>query len=325
MQNPSARFVRDRRMTPADYPQFVALHNAVYPTRTRTVEEVVEGDRKRHPKIAAGRWAAFAEDRMVGFAGYAQWAGETHRTWFQVNVVVDEAFRRRGIGTDLYNRLFEELVQHDPKVLRADAYENLPAGLPFAASVGFNDVFREGPSHLDLDGFDPEPFAPLIERLEREGIEFVSYATYRRRNNDFAQPLYAAYCDAWKDVPKEEESEISENDFRASVVDSSALDNALSAIALCGDDIVGFCEVGTAVEGRPVYAGFAGVAKAQRGRGIVKALYVKSIALTRAKGHPQIQTSSAIENTAMQTVYRKLGFLREPVWIQLEKRLEAAN
>ena len=38
-----------------------------------------------------------------------------------------------------------------------------------------------------------------------------------------------------------------------------------------------------------------------------------------------MQTSSGIENVAMQTVYRKLGFAREPVWIQLEKRLQESN
>ena len=212
-------------MTPADYPQFVALYNAVYPNRTTTVEEVADADRRRGTQMAAGRWAAFAEDRMLGFAGYAQWAGETHRTWFQVNVVVDEAFRRQGIGTDLYDHLFEEFIQHEPKVLRADAYDNLPSGLPFATSLGFNDVFREGPSHLDLATFDPEPFVALVQRLESEGVEFLSYAAYRKRNPDFAQPLYAAYCEAWKDVPKEEESEISENDFQAWVVaDDSQVD-----------------------------------------------------------------------------------------------------
>ena len=258
---------------------------------------------------------------MVGFAGYAQWTGEGHATWFQVNVVVDEPFRRQGIGTSLYARLFEEMTQHDPKVLRADAYENLPAGLRFALILGFKDVFREGPSHLDLEPFDATPFAPLLERLEREGIEFLSYAEYRERNGGFSEPLYAAYCDAWKDVPKEEESEISRDDWQEWVLEGSQLSFEISTVALSGDQIVGFCEVGSAAKGRPVHAGLAGVARPERKRGIATAAYVKAIEAAQHRGHPQMQTSSGIENVAMQTVYSKLGFVREPVWIQLERRL----
>ena len=314
-----------RPMTPEDYDRFVALHNLVYPTRTRTLEEVREADRKRDSKYAAGRWAAFVEDQMIGFAGYAQWTGGSHRTWFQVNVVVDESFRRQGVGASLYARLSEELAQHDPKVLRADAYENLPAGLPFALSLGFKDVFREGPSHLDLEPFDAAPFAPLLERLQREGIEFLSYAEHQERDGGFAEPLYAAYCDAWKDVPKEEESEISRDDWQEWVLDGSQLDFEISTVALSGDRIVGFCEVGSAAKGRPVYAGLAGVARPERKRGIATAAYVKAIEAARHRGYTQMQTSSGIENVAMQTVYRKLGFAREPVWIQLEKRLQESN
>lgn len=311
-----------RPMTPEDYDRFVELHNRVYPTRTRTVDEVREAERTRKPDDKAERWAAFVENRMVGFAGYGQWTGEAHATWFQVNVVVAEPFRRQGIGTSLYTRLFEELIQHDPKVLRADAYENLPAGLPFALGFGFKDVFREGPSHLDLEPFDAEPFAPLLRRLEEEGIEFLSYEAYRQRDSGFAEPLYAAYCDAWKDVPKEEESEILRDDWQEWVIEGSLLDYEVSTVAMAGDRIIGFCEVGSAPKGRPVYAGLAGVARPDRARGIATAAYVTAIEVARRQGYPQMQTSSGIENLAMQTVYRKLGFVREPVWVQLEKRLD---
>ena len=308
-------------MTPDDYESFVALHNRVYLTRTRTVEEVIEADRTRGPKLAFGRQAAFIDDQMVGFAGYSQWTGETHQTWFQIDVVVDEPFRRKGIGTALYSHLSEEFLPHHPKVLRADAYENLPSGLPFAETLGFKDVFREGPSHLDLAPFDAASFEPLIDRLQSESVRFISYAELKKDAPDFADPLYAAYRAAWKDVPKEEESDITRNEWNEWVVDGSQLDFEVSTAALCNGEIVGFCEVGSAADGRPLYAGLAGVAKAERGRGIATALNVKVILAARGKGHPQIQTSSAIENIAMQTVYSRLGFVREPVWIQLEKRV----
>jgi len=309
-----------RPMTVEDYASYVALHNDTYPTRTRTVDEVIQADQKRNPTLGYGRRIATIEGRIVGYAAYGQWSGETHQTWFQVNVVVAEAFRRQGIGTSLYTNLFVELAQHDPKILRADAYENLPSGLPFALCLGFKDVFREGPSHLDLGGFDVSPFLPRIQQLQSEGVEFLSYADYTKQNPSFADPLYEAYRAAWQDVPKEEDSELTRADWNE-WLNEDDLDYEISTVALSGGEILGFCEVGCAPAGRPVYAGFAGVARSSRNRGIATSAYVRSISTAHAKGHPQVQTSSAIVNASMQKVYSKLGFVREPVWIQLEKRL----
>jgi L-amino acid N-acyltransferase YncA len=58
MENANSSSVTIRPMTSKDYEQFVALHNLVYPTRTRTVEEVTKADQTRSSKIAAGRKAA---------------------------------------------------------------------------------------------------------------------------------------------------------------------------------------------------------------------------------------------------------------------------
>jgi len=308
-------------MTSADYEAFVALHNRTYPRRTRTVDEVLQADAARDSKRAFGQWAAFDGDGLVGYARYGQWSGKTYENWVQVNVVVDEPFRRQGIGADLHKRVLDDVMQHPLQVLRADAYEDLPAGLPFAEHLGYSDVFREGPSHLDLDAFDCEAFAPLLRRIENEGVELVSYAALRERDPGFANALYVVCRDAWRDVPKEEETDLLREDWDADFAEDPGIDFGISTAALESGRIIGFCEVWSAPQGRPVYAGSAGVDRAERGRGIATAAYVRAIESARAKGHPQMQTSSAISNIAMQTVYAKLGFVREPVWIQLEKRL----
>jgi len=314
-----------RRMAQDDHEAFVTLHNRTYPRRTRTVEELRRADVARDPGLAFGRWVALDGNRLVGFAGYAQWSGETYSGWTQVNIVVEEVHRRQGLGTALFERVTGDILQHSPQVLRADAYEDLPSGLPFAQSLGFVDVFREGPSHLDLEGFDATSFAPRIARLEAEGIQLLSYAALRKRNSDFADPLYAACRAVWRDVPKEQETDLLRADWDAWYAEEPGIDFNLSTVAVHGDAILGFCEVWSAPEGRPVYAGLAGVDRAARGRGIATACYIRSIETARAKGHPQMQTSSGVDNVPMQTVYAKLGFVREPVWIQLEKRLSEAS
>ena len=310
-----------RPMTKADYEAYLAIHNRTFPRRTRTMEELYQLDEGRDPNLAFGRWVAVEDDRLLGYAGYGQWSGETYGGWTQVNVVVDEAFRRRGIGTTLYERVREEAARHSPQILRADAYEDLPSGLPFAERLGFSDVFREGPSHLDLDAIDAEKFTSLLDRLNAEGIEFLSYDELRERDAGFADALFAACRDAWRDVPKEHDTELPREDWDAWMTAEPGLDFESSTVAVKAGAILGFCEVWSSPDGRPVYAGLAGVDRAARGCGIATAAYVRAIVTARDKGHPQMQTSSAVENVAMQTVYAKLGFVREPVWIQLEKRL----
>ncbi|MBE0634686.1 GNAT family N-acetyltransferase, partial [Candidatus Bipolaricaulota bacterium] len=268
------------------------------------------------------RWCALADAVLIGYADYTQRITNHKPGNFQVNVVVDEAFRRRGVGSMLYQRLIDDLAEHKPEILRADAYENLSAGLPFALKLGFKDVFREGPSHLDIETFRADVFAPLLVKLEDEGIEFISLSAWQKQDADFAVKLFAAYCDAWEDVPKEEESPISWEDWQEWTLTKPQVDHNAYTLAVQGEDIVGFCEMGKAPEGLSLYAGLAGVARSHRNKGIATALYVRAIGAARQHGHPQIQTSSAIENIAMQTVYSNLGFVREPAWIQLEKRLK---
>ena len=313
-----------RQTTGDDLDGMVSVINEVYPARATTVEQVREADRIRPAECRSNRWVALVEGEVVGYACYVQWT-EYEKPTFHTAVVVSEAHRRSGIGAALWGRLLVDLERHRPAVLRADAFENLPEGLVFAQSRGFVDVFREGPSHLDVALFDPGPFAGMRERLNDQGIVIRSLAGLLAEDAGWVDCLFAAYCEAWADVPKEEEIPVPYAHWLRYTIEEPEVCPEAYMVAVHGDEVVGFTEIGKAPSGRPLDAGLAGVRRAYRRRGVSLALHLDVIAYARAHGHPRIRTSSATENIAMQSVYRRLGFVREPVWIQLERRLPAAG
>jgi RimJ/RimL family protein N-acetyltransferase len=48
-------------------------------------------------------------------------------------------------------------------------------------------------------------------------------------------------------------------------------------------------------------------------------MHVRAIAYARAHGYARIVTSTAVVNAAMRALYDRLGFVRQPDWIQMEK------
>ncbi len=68
--------VEIRTYTIDDFPGIVNLQNVTYPDMPGSVEEYLEGEKKRDPKIKHQRWLAVVEGQIVGAGVYDQriWA-----------------------------------------------------------------------------------------------------------------------------------------------------------------------------------------------------------------------------------------------------------
>jgi GNAT superfamily N-acetyltransferase len=66
-----------------------------------------------------------------------------------------------------------------------------------------------------------------------------------------------------------------------------------------------------------------GVLPAYRRRGIALALKVRGLAYARDHGYDWIKTDSAVQNTAMRGLNRRLGFVEYPAWVFFRKTLAA--
>jgi GNAT superfamily N-acetyltransferase len=312
-----------RVFTAEDYPAIVDIHtslNIVWPERPRTPEGWAEVDRNRNPKCKSQRWVAVLEGEVVGFGYYAQSSFDYHPQRFYVNVEVSPSHQRQGIGAALYGRIMAGLQPFDPRVLRADAFTNLPQGFRFLEKRGFYEAFRETPVHLDIAPFDPSPYARLEAKLLGQGIaiktlnELISDPNRDRKTYDL-------YWEIVKDVPQEE-TRIEKPDFdewlQWGLHDPTILHDAYF-LAVHGDEYAGLSEWGQDPDNDVLQGGLLGVGRAWRKRGIALALQLRGIAYAGEHGHPVLKTCTAIQNSPMQALFNRLGFARDPEWQQCQK------
>ena len=100
---------------------------------------------------------AVKDGDVVGVGSYGQNIFEYNPQRFNINVEVSPDYQRQGFGAALYDRIMAELQPFNPRALRADAFTNLPQGLPLLQRRGFYEAFRETPVSLDIASFDPSP------------------------------------------------------------------------------------------------------------------------------------------------------------------------
>ena len=314
-----------REFSVEDYPAIVGIHNSlaiVWPEKPRTPEGWAEADRSRHPKCEFRRWVAAVSDEVIGFAIYGQSIFDYHPQRFYVNVEVHPAYQRQGVGAALFDRVMDGLQSFDPRVLRADAFANLPQGWQFLQKRGFFEAFRETPVHLDVAAFDPTPYAHLEERLREKGVVIT---TVRELEGDPERDrkIYELYCEAEEDMPREDavvEKPGFEDWSKWGLFDPTILHDAYF-IARRGEEYIGLRELGKDPDNHMLLGGLLGVRRSERKQGIGLALQLRGIAYARAGAYPLLKTCTAIQNAPMQALFNKLGYVRDPEWQQCQKNI----
>ncbi len=90
-------------------------------------------------------------------------------------------------------------------------------------------------------------------------------------------------------------------------------------IALDGDRYVGFSNLWKSQGDDHLHTGLTGILRAYRRRGIALALKLRAVAYAKARGAPVIRTGNETGNRAMLSINEKLGFARQPAWIDFVK------
>jgi mycothiol synthase len=318
-----------RIFTPEDYPAILDVHNSlniIWPEKPRTSQAWAEADRSRNPKCKHQRWVAVENGGVVGFASYSQSISEYHPQRFTVNVEVCPKFQRRGIGSALYERVMNALQGFKPRILRADAFTNLPQGFSFLQKRGFYEAFRETPVHLNVPSFDPSPYAWLETRLKAKGI-VIKTLHELKGDPERNRKVFDLYWEAASDLPREE-SEVEPVSFEEwlgwGLNDPAILQDAYF-IAVKGDEYIGLRELGKYPDGDMLLGSLLGVRRAYRENGVGLAMQLRSIAYASEHGYALLKTCTALQNAPMQSLFNKLGFERDPEWLQCQKDIEADN
>jgi GNAT superfamily N-acetyltransferase len=317
--------IRPFRYDEADYEELAAVRNAVYPDYPIAAAEWRRWDERREARLTFCRMIAELDDGPVGGLVFEHNAWAYHPQKFQVGVWVHPAYRRRGIGGELYERLRAELAPHAPVALRHTVREDYVEGRRFAERRGFEEELRSWESRLDVAAFDPAPFAGAEEKALAHGITITTVAELMKTDPELWPKLYALDTAATIDVPLPEPlTPPAYEAWLKHFQDNPGLLAEGFFVALDGKRYVGLSSLWRREASPDLETGFTGTLREYRRKGIALALKLRAIDYARRSGAPVIRTENLSVNRPMLSINEALGFVKQPAWITMLKRLPAA-
>lgn len=265
------------------------------------------------------RTATTLDGRPIGFVVMLHRAQHAEGA-FYLNIDVDPEFRGNGVGRDLLTRAEEFAFAHGGKVLTTFVRDGDERSKRFSELNGYpheRDLFE---STLDLATFDWAPF----ESKKYQCREDLDILTWRDLGDtpENREMLYrvATVSDTAPDIeiwgiPDQEQ-------FEKDLFGSPWFTPDCALVAVCDCDWAGVHFSGPLEPGSSEWTtGFTGVLPEFRGRGIAMALKLRSIEIAKSLGAEKIITHNDSENEAMLAINVRLGFQKQPGWLQMRKRI----
>ena len=246
---------------------------------------------------------ACEEGRDVGTAiGVGGWHSPDGVARGEVRVVTDA--RGTGIGSTLLRELSAWAGGLGYVELMGPVKEVDGASLAWAARRGFVEVGRNSVLVLDLTAIE----APAVE--PPDGIEIVSWA----EQPGAEEAMYAVACEAYPDVPGEDDAEVPAFEEWLSMDMQGAGDRPEATfLALADGEVVAYAKLSLSLA-RPTVAmhDMTGVLRAWRGRGIARALKAAEIAWAKEAGYERLETQNEERNEPIRRLNERYGYVVTP-------------
>ena len=248
-------------------------------------------------------WLLASDGRDVGTAiGIGGWHSPAGVARGEVAVI--PAARGAGVGAELLAALSAWAQGAGHVELMGSVKENDDASLFWADRRGFVEVGRNSLLALDLTAID----SPAVE--PPKGIEIVSWA----ERPDAAAGMYEVACEAYPDVPGEEDAEVAPfEEWLAMDLQGAGDRPEATFVALAGDEVVAYAKLSLSLA-RPTVAmhDMTGVRRAWRGRGIAGALKSAEIAWAKENGYERLETQNEERNEPIRRLNQRHGYVVEP-------------
>jgi mycothiol synthase len=317
------KLMQIRDFSPFDYLDMLAIHaslNIIWPESPRDIQTWIDTDCNRDPKCKHQRFVAEEDGKVVGIASFGNRLDDYAPDKFYINIEVLEPWRRRGIGAALYTQLMAALEPLSPRILRTDILANQIQSYPFVEKRGFKEVWRETPVHLSLADFDLSPYTTLESSLTEASI-LIKTLSDLQDESDIERRIFELYREAARYVPCEfDELDIGpfEDWLNWCLHDPSTVPDAFF-FAVHNGKLIAVHETGIYSNQPVLMGGLLGTLPEFRGRGIALALMLRAIRYGKEHGLDVFKTCTASVNTPMQSLFNKLGFARDPEWLQCQK------
>ncbi len=311
-----------RPFTPEDYPTLARIASAASPEYPVSAEEKEFGDARRDAKCRHGRWLIEREGRAVGYGEYGQRSGSYHPRRFRINVIVEPEWQGRGLGRALYEQVMSALAPLDPLSVRVEIREDGARSLRFLQDRGFAEDMRSYESRLDVTAFDPAPYVNAEARVRAFGVEFKTLRELENLPGHW-QKHYEMTQDLRADVPSSEpRTDLEKSVWLSAFLKNPGLIRDAYLLALKDGEYVGVTALRSSRSESGLTTGLTGVKREYRRQGIALALKVRNIAWAKENGYPSIKTWNEANNRGMLGINERLGFVRQPAWLDMVKVLK---
>lgn len=306
----------------ADYIALADLENSVWTEFHTSVALLKHRDLTRDPQYLYDRCLVAEDGRMIAYASYGHTAWSFQPGKFFAYVIVHPDYRRRGIGSFLYNRVMAELASHNPHTLVGNTRENQSEGIAFLEKRGFERVMRFPVSRLEVEGFDPGRYTPTIQAVQDSGIVLTDIAYLRQQDPHWLRKLYDLEWELLQDVPYHDD--FTQRPFEQWLHDLQTSPNFLPEgwqVAVDGERYVGMSALWLVVgKDDELETGLTGVVRTHRRRGIATALKAQAITFAKNRQVVHILTDNE-ENNPMYQLNLMLGFKPRPAFLDYLKKV----
>jgi GNAT superfamily N-acetyltransferase len=286
-----------RAETDADLEAWCEIWNAITPREPNKLEEVKRRIERQPERLYL---VAFEDDSPIGL-GFAGPSQSPERTALAVRVL--PAQRRRGLGSELLERVLEHAGGLGAGQASGMVFEDDPESVAWASNRGFEEYQRQVELSRPIEPDEAKPDLPdgiVLDQLDERRLE-AAYAVWVEAYPDMPvrPPIPAPSYEEWL------EEEVS---------------GPVTFIALDGDDVVGAAAVFERGDGLAEH-GLTAVLRSHRGRGIATALKQALIHWASERGYRELTTWTQDGNAAMQGVNLNLGYRPLPAVINVRRQL----
>jgi GNAT superfamily N-acetyltransferase len=320
-----------RPFADADYEEEARIKAEVDPEFSNTASEIRHYTEVRESEPGHLTLKLVAETRdtrkVVAYGEVAHSLFNFHPQRMWIEVGVEAASRRQGIGSELYSRLEREAVVRGAAVLWTAFREGEVEGKRLFDHRGFQERRRVWTSRLDLKKFDLGSLPDRRRELESEGLRFASLDSEGSEREEVRKRLYELSVVASKDVPRLGEYRPPPfGVFLQFSVEAPGVMKDGYFLAASGEQYVGL----TSLEREPsredtLRVGFTGTRPEFRSRGIAAQLKRMSVEYARSKGFRYLVTSNDSLNRPMWKINERMGFRPELTWVNGEKLLASSQ
>ncbi len=289
--------------------RWLSIAATVRPDRAGSVADYVDW-RRQAEDMAWFVASVDGEDAGAGL-GYVGWHSKPGTGRGEAFVLPEH--RGHGLGLALFTELALWVQERGCVTLETTVAEDDEASLEWVQRRGFREVGRQSRLVLDLTVVE----APDVD--PPKGIEIVSWID----RPDLTDALYEVACEAYPDVPGQEEHRMSSFETWLSTDMRGESDRPEATfIALADGEVAGYAKLSlSSSDPASAHHDITAVKRAFRGRGIAGALKRAEIAWAKQAGYESLETDNDVRNEAIRSLNERHGYTVQPGLVILHDSL----